>query len=292
MVKKAVILAGGLGTRFAPASFCCAKEMFPVVDLPVMFYHLKECVECGIADVLIVAAPSKTEIKKFVFPKRKILEKIINSNEEQVKQYLDVIKQLKIKIVYQIKPKGSGDAVLMAKKWSKGQPFVVFNGDDLFDGQKSVLKQLIAVYGKTNKTVCAIQKVPKKDISKFGCAKVEKNNNYFELQKIIEKPTSLEAPSQYAIVGRYVFDKNIFNKLKQVPCHNGEYYVVDAINCLAMEKLAVAVKICAKHCDCGNKLEFAKTFVKFVLKRADLKDDFSVFIKKLSSRMEKTWKTH
>lgn len=286
-VKKAVILAGGFGTRFLPATISVAKEMFPIVDTPILFYHLKECAESGITDVLIVSSKGKKEIKDFINPPKKLINKLIEANKQDyLNEYYKIRNCLNIKIIYQNKQTGSGSALLEAKTWAKKDPFILFNGDDLFNTNTPVAKQLIDVHSKTGKNVCIMQKVSKQNISKYGCAFLgKKHGTYADLLKIVEKPKTEDAPSAYAIVGRYLLTSEIFKKLKNISLKNGEYNSTDAISMLASENKCVATSVDGEYCDCGNKLEYAKTFVKFVLKSQEFGTKFAKFIKQIAKNI-------
>ena len=283
-VKKAVILAGGFGTRFLPATISMAKEMFPIVDMPILFYHLKECVDSGITDCLIISKKEKTEIDEFVNPSKKLINKLTKANKlDLLDEYYQVRNKLNIKIIYQKQANGSGAAVYLAKKWVDGDNFVLFNGDDLFNCDIPATKQLRNVFNKIGKSVCMAQEVERKNISKYGCVKPGKiYKDYMEALEIVEKPKADEAPSLYAVVGRYLLTSEIFEKLEHISPQNGEYYATDAINLLASENKCVVAPLNGEYCDCGNKLEYAKTFVKYMLKRQDLGSDFATYLKQVT----------
>lgn len=283
-IKKAVILAGGFGTRFLPATISVAKEMFPIVDMPILFYHLKECVDSGITECLIISSKGKSCVKDFLNAPQKLIERLSKTGKkEYLAQYYEVINKLKIDIIYQTKQTGSGSALYEAKKWVNGEDFILFNGDDLFNCDVPAAKQLVDVYKITNKSACMAQQVSKQEISKYGCARLgKKYQTHIEALEIVEKPTVENAPSTFAVVGRYLLKNEIFSNLENISMRNGEYYASDAINMLAKQGNCVIVPVKGEYCDCGNKLEYAKTIVKFILKRPDLGQDFAVFLKKIA----------
>ena len=283
-VNKAVILAGGFGTRFLPATISISKEMFPIVDMPILFYHLKECVESGITDCLIISTKDKKEIEKFINAPQRLINRLKQSGKiELLNEYYSVINKLRIKIIYQKKANGSGAAALLAKKWVNNDAFILFNGDDLFNSQEPIAKQLINVFTQANKCVCAIQKVPKQLICNYGCTNVSENQNgYLSVLEVVEKPKVEEAPSNFAIVGRYLLTTEIFDELTKISVHNGELYLTDAMNNLVKQNRVAACLINGEYCDCGNKLEFEKTCVKFMLKHQQYGSVFKQFLKDIS----------
>lgn len=282
VVKKAVILAGGFGTRFLPATIGISKEMFPIVDMPILFYHLKECVQSGITECLIISTKDKKEIERFINAPKRLINRLKQSGRiDLLNEYYSVINNLKIKIIYQKSANGSGGATMLAKRWINGHAFVLFNGDDMFDCEIPIAKQLIDVFNVSNRCVCAVQQVPQELINRYGCADVltSKNGKFLEVSNVVEKPKVEDAPSNFAIVGRHLFTSDIFNELAQISAHNNELYLTDAINNLVHKNCVAACPIKGMYCDCGNKLEFAKTNVRFMLKNKKFGTDFAEFIK-------------
>lgn len=280
-VKKAVILAGGYGTRFLPATLSIAKEMFPIMDKPIMYYHLKECVDSGITDVLIVSNKDKTELLNFIYPKAKVIKRLKNANKlNLLDDYISVRDKLNIKVIYQKKMNGSAGAISLAQKWLNGDPFVLFYGDDLFSSNP-VAKELIDEYNKTGKNVCILNKVKKSEISRYGSAKLEEANGVKNLVGIVEKPKAEEAPSLFAVVGRFLLTAEIFDEIKNIVPKNGEYYLTDAINAQAAKGKCAAIELKGTYHDCGNKLEYAKCFTAFMLASKEFGSEYSEYLSKL-----------
>ena len=279
-VNTAVILAGGFGTRFLPATLGVCKEMFSVLDKPILFYHLKECAECNITNIVVVSNKSKQEINKFINPNKKILKKLKQENKTLLlKEYFSVLNKLNIKIVYQKKQNGTGGALLKAKRCIKKQPFLLINGDDLFMGKQVSTKLLLKLYNKTGLNISLIKQVDKAKIKNYGCAKLTQQNKLLYLNQIIEKPMANKAPSCYAVLGKHILNYQIFKHLKNINCHNGEYYVTDAINVLASQNKCLACIFDGEYIDCGNKLEFAKFYVNQVLESKQYGAKFLSFLK-------------
>ena len=287
-VKKAVILVAGFGTRFLPATLCTPKELFPLVDRPILFYHLKECVDSGITEVCLVSSEEKHSINDLVEPNPKLLERLKSQNKMALlNDYYEVMKKLKITILYQKQQRGSADALLCAKKWLAGEPFVLFYGDDLIEADVPASKQIIDVYNQTGKSVCILQKVRKQNIHKYGSAVLKKvrGKNFYDMSAIIEKPKTEEAPSLYASVGRYVITEEVFDELDKIEALNGEFYVTTAINNLAAKGRTNAHVLQGVYHDCGNKLEFAKTITHYMIKSKEFGKDYVAYLKKVTKNL-------
>lgn len=285
-INKAVILAGGMGTRFLPATLSIAKEMFPIIDKPILLYHLKECVNSGITECLIVSASGKHEIKKFFNPSENLIKKLKNNDKiSYLKEYFEVINKLKITIVYQKNANGSAGAVMCAKKWANNQPFVLFNGDDVIDGQVPAAKQLMNVYEQTNCGVVMLKKVTKQNISKYGCADIilSKDDEFQKINSIVEKPEPDKAPSLYAVIGRYLVTPNVFNLFTNLTPKNGEYYFTDALNILCKTGGLYGKSLSGTYYDCGNKFEYAKCITDFMIKNEEYGSDY---LKYLQSKLK------
>ena len=281
-------MVGGFGTRFLPATLCTPKELFPIVDKPILFYHLKECVESGITEVCLISSKEKQAIEDLIRPNKKLIARLNEQNKMYfLDEYNEVMKNLKIDILYQHKQLGTADALKVAQDWTNGEPFVLFYGDDLIEAKVPAAKQIMDVYADSGKSVCILQKVAKKDIHKYGSAVLEKidGKKYYNMPAIIEKPKTEEAPSLYASVGRYVLTNEIFAELDNLKAINGEYYVTAGIN-----KLAHKGRVCAKvvdgtYHDCGNKLEFAKTITHYMLQSEEFGAEYAKYLKDVAKKL-------
>ena len=277
MITKAVILAGGFGTRFLPATLGVSKELFPIMDSPILFYQLKECKESGIKDVCIIINQFKSDILNFIKPNKDIVEKV-KSNERDfcLDEYYEILNSLNIEFIVQKKLIGTADALLEAKKFIGKNPFIVINGDDVFTSDnKPATKQLIDAF--EDNSICIVTKVPKEKMCKYGCV-LRLNNKSNKIAKIIEKPKVGEAPSNLASVGRYLFTYDIFDKLNRIEMTNGEYRLPDAINLLAAENKVEFCVLDGKYYDCGNKLEFAKCFTDFMLDNKEFGKEYRKYL--------------
>ena len=282
-VKKAVILAGGLGTRFLPATLGVPKELFPIGDKPILFYHFEECVKSGITDVCMVMNRGKNSIDGFIHPNKELLDILEYDNKNNyLDEYKSVMSKLKITVLIQEKPLGTADAVYTAKDWVNGDPFVVINGDDMFLCDKPATKQLIEMYNKTGEPTLLFQEVEKEKIKNYGCAKLNKDRT---LDEIVEKPSVKEAPSNLASLGRYLLLPQIFDCIKNLKKVGREYRLPDAINIFCKKQKINCIILDGDYIDCGSKLEFSKGFTKIMMNNPEFGKDYINFIKDIAKNL-------
>ena len=284
-VSKAVILAAGRGTRFLPYTKACPKEMLPVVDTPSLQLIVQEVVDAGINDVLIIISPDKKMIEKH-FSVDKEFENflIFNGKHKDAKLLNDIGKMAKITFAYQKVANGSGNAVMLAKEFLNGEAGAVLNGDDLVYTDNSVTKQLADVYQKYGKTVIGVQKVEPKAISKYGSIQIDQrlDEKTFFINRIVEKPPIMEAPSFYAALGRYIISPDFFDYLQKTPVSkNGELQFTDALNLQAMQTGICAFDFEGVRYDLGDKLGYLKAMVEYGLRDKNLGNDFAEYLKNL-----------
>ena len=232
MIKQAIIPLAGLGTRLLPLTSVIPKELLPVNGKPNLEYILEECVDAGIKEIVFIISKNKSNIKKY-FYNDKFYESIISKKKDKriKKEFLKLKKYQKmIKFVYQNKPKGTGDAVLKCKRYIKGNYFLMLLPDDLIIN-KNCSKEMIKIYKTKKSSVIATKKVNPKSVSRWGILSTKnKKNNSFEIKDVIEKPSVKKAPSNYAIIGRYILPKKIMGILKnQKASKDGEIHITDAI---------------------------------------------------------------
>ena len=285
-VKYAVVPCAGKGTRFLPVTKGVAKEMLNIIDRPTLDYIVDELIDGGITDIVFVVSVDKTEIKKFYDRDEDFEQDLIKNNKAK---YAEMIKKTAQKArfhyVIQYEQLGLGHAVLCAKEAVGNNNFVVCCGDDIttYTGV-APMKQLIDAFKETNSTIVGGQKVPHKDIVKYGSMKPGKvlADGFFKLDDIVEKPALDEAPSDYASLGKWVFKPNIFTEIEHTPKgKGGEIQLTDAIASL-IKKEDVYFKECDGHrYDCGDKLGFLKAIVNVALDREDLGPDFRNYLEEL-----------
>ena len=264
MIKQAIIPLAGLGTRLLPLTSVFAKELLPMHGKPGIEYILDECIEAGIKEVIFIISKKKIMIKNY-FYNDKFYKKIISKkkNVRIIKEYNKILKYKKmIKFVYQNKPLGTGDAVLKTKKYIKDKFFLMLLPDDLII-KDNCSKSMIKVHNRYKSSVMASMNVDRKTVSRWGIYKLSKkiNKNNYSIEDVIEKPSIKKAPSNKAVIGRYILPKNIFSKLiKQKPSNNGEIHITDAIQSLINENYKfIAHNFSGKYLDCGTMNGYIKS---------------------------------
>jgi UTP--glucose-1-phosphate uridylyltransferase len=276
-VRKAIIPAAGLGTRFLPATKAQPKEMLPIVDKPTIQYIIEEAVASGIEDIIIVTGRGKRAIEDH-FDKSYELEETLAKKEkyQQLEEVQGISKLANIHYIRQKEPLGLGDAISCANRFIGDEPFAVLLGDDIVHSPANpCLKQLIDVYERYNSSVIGVQQVPEQDVSKYGIISINQNgmeDAVYHINDLIEKPKLEEAPSNYAIMGRYVLRPEIFNILENLtPGAGGEIQLTDAIKELNRLQMVVGYEFKGERYDVGDKFGFIKATMEFALERSDLK---------------------
>jgi len=281
-VKKAIIPAAGLGTRFLPATKAMPKEMLPIVDKPTIQYIVEEAIASGIEDIIIVTGKDKRAIEDH-FDSAHLLEHTL-----QEKGKLDLLEEVqqsgKVEIHYirQKAPLGLGHAVWTARKFIGDEPFAVLLGDDIVQAETPCLKQLIDNYEETGSSVIGVMEVPASETHNYGVIDPsEQEGSLYKVKKFVEKPKQGTAPSNMAIIGRYVFTPEIFTYLNEMEVGaGGEIQLTDAIEKLNGEQSVYAYAFEGNRYDVGQKIGFVETTLEFALQRPDLKDDLLAFMKK------------
>ena len=281
-VRKAIIPAAGLGTRFLPATKAQPKEMLPIVDKPAIQYIIEEAIASGIEEILIITGRNKRSIEDH-FDKSVELE---NQLKEQGKYDLlgliEEISQIDIHYIRQKEAKGLGHAVLCAKQFVGNEPFAVMLGDDIVDAEVPCLRQLIDVYDDCQGTVLGVQEVAKDKVSSYGIVNPKKvKENIWQAVDLIEKPGIEEAPSQLAVLGRYILEPEIFALLEKTePGRGNEIQLTDAICKLAHEKPVYAYNFSGRRYDIGDKQGYLEATVEYALKRPEIRDKFLNYLAK------------
>ena len=283
-VRKAVIPAAGLGTRFLPATKAQPKEMLALVDTPAIQYVVEEAVSAGLRDVLIITGRGKRSIEDH-FDRSFELEHYLESSAklEELTQVRKISQMADIHYVRQGDPRGLGHAVLTGKPHIGAEPFVVLLGDDIMDPRQGVVRRMIDTYHETGSSVVALKEVDPAEISQYGCARVElADDGNFDIVEIVEKPDPGVAPSNLAVMGRYLFTPDIFGHLEGIgPGAGGEIQLTDAIGQMIRASRVVGFRFEKGRFDIGNKLDYLKATVELALERDDLGDEFRVFLRNL-----------
>ena len=289
-IKKAIIPAAGLGTRFLPATKAQAKEMLPIVDKPTLQYIIEEAIESGIEEILIVTGRNKKSIEDH-FDRSVELELELEQKGKtaMLEMVQDISNMVNIHYIRQKEPKGLGHAINCAKSFIGNEPFAVLLGDDIVDASTPCLKQMIDAYDEYKTTVLGVQEVAKENVDKYGILDVKHiEDRVYKVKDMVEKPAVEEAPSNIAILGRYIITPEIFNILEnQAPGKGGEIQLTDALQTLATKEAIYAYNFEGRRYDVGDKLGFLEATVDFALKRPELRDDFIAFLKSKSDDMER-----
>ncbi|MFR5132525.1 MAG: UTP--glucose-1-phosphate uridylyltransferase GalU [Terrisporobacter sp.] len=289
-VKKAIIPAAGLGTRFLPATKAQAKEMLPIVDKPTLQYIIEEAIESGIEEILIVTGRNKKSIEDH-FDRSVELELELEQKGKtaMLEMVQDISNMVNIHYIRQKEPKGLGHAIHCAKSFIGNEPFAVLLGDDIVDASTPCLKQMIDAYDEYKTTVLGVQEVARENVDKYGILDVKHiEDRVYKVKDMVEKPSIEEAPSNIAILGRYIITPEIFNILEnQAPGKGGEIQLTDALQTLATKEAIYAYNFEGRRYDVGDKLGFLEATVDFALKRPELRDDFIEFLKTKSDKIER-----
>ncbi len=288
-VRKAVIPAAGLGTRFLPATKAMAKEMLPIVDKPTIQFIVKEAIQSGIEDILIVTGKSKRPIEDH-FDSNIELEDFLSDKDKQ--ELLDLVKETtdtNLFFVRQSYPKGLGHAVLQAKAFVGDEPFIVMLGDDIMQSEIPLTKQLIDVYDQTSASAIAVMEVPHEDTSKYGIVAPEGEfeTGVYNVDFFVEKPKPEDAPSNLAIIGRYLLTPEIFTLLEtQEVGAGGEIQLTDSIDRLNRTQRVFAKEFTGKRFDVGNKLGFLELSIDYGLNHPEIQDELKQYIIGLGTQLD------
>lgn len=285
-IRKAVIPAAGLGTRFLPATKAQPKEMLPIVDKPAIQYIVEEAVAAGIEDIVIVTGRGKRAIEDHFDKSYELEENLKKKGKLASLLEVEAISNLaNIHYIRQKEPNGLGDAIYTARRFIGNEPFAVLLGDDIIDSEKPALKQLIDVYNRYSTSVVGVQEVPEQDVSKFGIVAVKQHlfddqEELFYISSLVEKPVLEEAPSSLAIMGRYILKPEIFDVLEHIPPGSGgEIQLTDAINRLNDHQAVIAYPFKGQRYDIGDKIGFLKATIDFALQREELRDELLEYIR-------------
>ncbi|MEH7125733.1 UTP--glucose-1-phosphate uridylyltransferase GalU [Bacillus sp. JJ1773] len=286
-VKKAIIPAAGLGTRFLPATKAMPKEMLPIVDKPTIQFIVEEAVEAGIEEIIIVTGKGKRAIEDH-FDNSLELEQIL-VNKGNTDLYYEVQKSsnlVDIHYIRQKEPKGLGHAIWCARKFIGNEPFAVLLGDDIVQAEKPCIKQMMEQYDRYKVSILGVQAVREEEVSRYGIIDGnEIGERLFNINSLVEKPKQVDAPSNLAILGPYILSPRIFDILgNQEPGAGGEIQLTDAIAKLNLYEAIYAYVFEGVRYDVGEKMGFIQTTIEFALQREELKDDLLKFLSKMVNK--------
>jgi UTP--glucose-1-phosphate uridylyltransferase len=285
-VRKAIIPAAGLGTRFLPATKAQPKEMLPIVDKPTIQYIVEEAVASGIEDILIISGRGKRAIEDHFDKSYELEETLARKGKwEQLAEIQAISSMANIHYIRQKEPKGLGDAIYCARSFIGDEPFAVMLGDDIIQADEPCLRQLIERFNEYRCPIIGVQQVADEDVSKYGIVEPMDevvSGDVFRIRDLIEKPAVHEAPSNYAIMGRYILTPNIFDVLADLPPGaGGEIQLTDALRKLAKTEPIMAYYFVGKRYDVGNTFGFLQATLDFALQREDLRADLLNYLQKL-----------
>ena len=284
-IRKAVIPAAGLGTRFLPATKAQPKEMLPIVDKPTLQYIIEECIESGIEEILIITGRNKKSIEDH-FDKNIELEMELEKSgkQEMLEMVRNISDMANIHFIRQKEPKGLGHAIYCSKTFVGNEPFAVLLGDDIvYNEEKPCLKQILECYNEYKTSILGVQKVPRENINKYGIVEAKHiEDRVYKVKGLIEKPNMNQTNSNIAILGRYIITPRIFEILENLePGKGGEIQLTDALLKLSKEEAIYAYNFEGKRYDVGNKFGFLQATVEYALRKDELKDDFIKYLKEI-----------
>lgn len=288
-VRKAIIPAAGYGTRFLPATKAMPKEMIPIVDKPTIQFIVEEAIASGIEDILIITGKLKRPIEDHFDSNPELEENLRAKGKDELLELVEETTGLNLYFARQAYPLGLGHAVLQAKAFVGNEPFVIMLGDDVMADEVPLTKQLIEGYEKTHASNIAVMKVPHEETSSYGIIdpEAEAGEGLYNVRKFVEKPDPDEAPSDLAIIGRYLMTPEIFDILENLePGKGGEIQLTDAIDILNKTQRVFAKEFKGERYDVGDKFGFLKTTIQYGLKHPQVKDNLRQYIVDLAKDLE------
>ena len=292
-VKKAIIPAAGLGTRFLPATKTVPKEMLTIVDAPIIFYVVEEALNAGIEDIVLIQGRGKSAIEDFFDTSYELEDKLAKDGKFQLLERLKRIREMvNIISVRQKQPLGLGHAVLCGQTVIGNSPFAVLLGDEIMvptKGEPNTTSQLCRLHEELKSSVVAVMEVPPDDVSKYGIADVTPHHDgVFKVKAFVEKPSREKAPSRWALPGRYVFESKIFDELKNgKPGALGEIQLTDSMNSLTQKQNFYASTFSAQRFDAGDKFGYLRANVELGLMNSELHSEFSQYLIEVGLRLQK-----
>jgi len=289
-VRKAIFPAAGLGTRFLPATKASPKEMLPIVDKPMIQYGIEEALACDISEFIIITGKNKRSIEDHFDYAFELEDKLKKSGKEKLLEEINRLNEINLAYIRQGHALGLGHAILCAKPFVKDEPFVVILSDDIIPVEETLLLDMIKLYRKLKSPILALEKVPAQEVDRYGVISgVEESANVYRIDGLVEKPEPRQAPSNLAIIGRYILTPDIFDILEKAkPGKGGEIQLTDAINLLLKRRPVYGYLFTGKRYDAGDKLGYLKATVDFALKNPELKRAFKKYLLDVTKKMIQT----
>ncbi len=278
-IKKAVLPAAGLGTRFLPATKASPKEMLPIVDKPLIQYAVEEAVKCGIEEFIIITGKHKRAIEDHFDNAYELEEKLKTSGKKKLLEEVNKLNKINFAYIRQRAALGLGHAILCAKPFVGDEPFVVILSDDLIEPSYNLLGEMIKVYYEKKSPIVALDEVPISDVQRYGIIDGILEGEVYKIKDLVEKPEPDKSPSNLAILGRYILTPDIFPALEtQKPGAGGEIQLTDALSRMAKKKTIYGYPIKGKRFDAGDKLGYLKATVDFALSNSELSQKFKEYL--------------
>ncbi len=288
-VTKALLPAAGLGTRFLPATKASPKEMLPIVDKPMIQYAVEEAEACGINEFVIVTGRHKRSIEDHFDIVYELEEDLRQKGKNKLLEMINRLSHLDFAYIRQGRPLGLGHAILRAKPFVKNEPVAVLLSDDVIDPEESLLKKMISLYEELDCPVVALEEVPRDEIFRYGVIEgIAEGEDTYRITDFVEKPRPEEAPSNLAIIGRYILTPDIFKILENMePGRGGEYQLTDALKALLKKRSIYGYVFRGKRYDAGDKFGFLKATVDLALKSSNVADKFRDYIIEVAEAIKK-----
>jgi UTP--glucose-1-phosphate uridylyltransferase len=286
-IKKAILPAAGLGTRFLPATKASPKEMLPIVDKPMIQYAVEEAISCGIEDFIIITGKHKRAIEDHFDYAFELEEKLKSTGKERLLKEINKLSHINFAYIRQRVALGLGHAILCAKPFVKDEAFAVILSDDVIDPDYSLLKEMIRVYEEVDCPVVALEEIPRAEISRYGVIDGVMEGEVYRINNLVEKPKAEEAPSNLAIIGRYILTPDIFRILeRQKAGRGGEIQLTDALRSLLKKRTIYGYPIKGRRYDAGDKVGFLKATVDLALKNREVSEPFSAYIRETARKID------
>ena len=290
-IRKAVIPAAGFGTRFLPATKATPKEMLPIVDKPTIQYIVEEALQSGIEEILLISGHAKRAVEDHFDSSPELEDQLFQSGKTALLEQIRDISKVNFHYIRQKQQRGLGDAILCAKDFIDGEPFIVALPDDIIlNDEEMGLSQLLRQFETTQSTILGCCEVRAGDVSKYGIVSGERDETHsglIRVHDIMEKPVTEKAPSHQAVFGRYIITPDVFDYLELTPNGlNGQIQLTDALRAMSHNEPMYAYNIKGHFYNVGDKMGYLKAVVDYGLRRKDLKDDFAAYLKDFVSKME------
>jgi UTP--glucose-1-phosphate uridylyltransferase len=288
VVRKAILPAGGLGTRFLPATKASPKEMLPIVDKPMIQYAVEEAKACGIDEFIIITGKHKRAIEDHFDAAFKLEESLKKSGKKKLLEEINRLSHLNFAYIRQREALGLGHALSRAKPFVRDEPFAVLLSDDIIDPDDTLLRDMIHLYKELKSPVLAIEKVPLSDISRYGVISGKRvKDNVYRINDLVEKPAVANAPSDMAIIGRYILTPDIFEILENLkPGKGGEIQLTDALSSLLKRRTIYGYLFTGKRYDAGDKIGYLKATIDLALKNPNVSEQLKEYIFTVTERLQ------